>query len=100
MSAFSGTLRFTRRPSSTSRTAFSLNSSDEVRRISSPCEVHRRSRVPLRSKRVWISFVAWAMAFLTSWRSTLLTMSNELSAMACRFSGWGLASHGATPALK
>jgi hypothetical protein len=25
--------------------------------------------------------VAWAIAFLTSWRSTLLTMSNELSAM-------------------
>ena len=39
VSAFRGTLRFTRRPSSTSRTAFSLNSSEEVRRISSPWSV-------------------------------------------------------------
>ena len=40
--------------------------------------------VPLRSKRVVISFMAWAMAFFTSCRSTLLTTSKELSARTLR----------------
>ena len=33
----------------------------------------------LKSNRVAISFAAWLRALSTSWRSTLLTMSNEKS---------------------
>ena len=40
----------------------------------------------LRSKRVWISFVACWMAFETSCRSILLTTSNELSLAMARCS--------------
>ena len=43
-SAFRGTLRFTRRPSSTSRTAFSLNSSAEVSTSSSPWQLDLGAR--------------------------------------------------------
>ena len=79
VSAFRGTLRLTSRLSSTSRTALILYSSPEVRMISSPWS-SMLEFVPLRSKRVVISFMAWPMAFLTSCRSTLLTTSKELSA--------------------
>ena len=63
--------------------ALILNSSEEVRTISSPVS-SMLELVPLRSKRVTISFMACAIAFLTSCRSTLLTTSNELSAMILR----------------
>src|SRR3990172_5076574 len=79
-SAFSGTPLFTSFESRTSLPFLSLSSSEERISMATPSSTSSISvPVPLRSKRVWISFIACWMAFLTSWRSTLHTMSNELS---------------------
>ena len=44
--------------------------------------------VPLKSKRVAISRAVWPSALSTSWRSILLTMSNDESAMVVSCSGF------------
>ena len=79
VNAFRGTLRLTRRSSSTVRTALILDSSPVVRISSSPWMM-MSDRVLFRSKRVVISFMACPMAFFTSCMSTSLTTSKELSA--------------------
>ena len=47
---------------------------------SSPCH-SMVAPVPLKSKRVAISRAVWPSALSTSWRSILLTMSKDESAM-------------------
>ena len=65
----------------TSTAALTRSSVDEVSSIaSSPFQAIVVS-VPRKSKRVDSSLAAWLSALSTSWRSTLLTMSNDESAM-------------------
>ncbi|CUR54537.1 hypothetical protein NOCA2170109 [metagenome] len=78
---FSDWLRLTSLPWKTSRTALARSSAEALISIAcSPCH-SIEAPVPLKSKRVAISRAAWLRALSTSWRSILLTMSNDESAI-------------------
>jgi hypothetical protein len=77
---FTDTPRRTSLVSRMSTTDFSLYSSSEVRTSSSSFSFSSIfEALPRKSKRVAISYDACCTAFETSWRSTLLTTSNEKS---------------------
>src|SRR5829696_195667 len=74
----------------TSMAALTRSSVEEVIvMFSSPCHAMDVS-VPRKSKRVASSLAAWFSALSTSWRSTLLTTSNDESAIGSVPPGWGL----------
>src|SRR5437667_6976192 len=77
--AWRATPRLTSFDCRTSMTLLSFCSSSEYSVNNSFLSHSRRETLPLKSKRVEISLLAWATAFSTSWRFSLDTTSKEKS---------------------